>query len=96
MKYLRTLLVKDSNTAAHSALVAEVGRDVHDVNAHAEPAAITADNHSDSCQASREHAVLDELIIFNHNLATQIDLGWISTPIIHSDNARSEHRNDTS
>ena len=86
--------LKDSNTATQSALVAEVCRAVQAVNAHAEPAATIADNLSDSCQANGERTVPDESVIFNHDLATQADLDRVSTPIIHSDNARPKHRSD--
>ena len=53
----------DSNAIAKSALVARVAKNGYDVNAHAEPAASTADSFSDSCQANGERIVSDESVI---------------------------------
>ena len=59
--------IKDSNAITQSVLVAWVAENGLDVNTHAESAATTADNFSDSCQANGERVNQDESILLNHN-----------------------------
>ena len=59
--------IKDSNDITQSVLVARVAENGLDVNTYAEPAATTADNFSDSCQANGERVTQDESVLLNHN-----------------------------
>lgn len=59
--------IKDSSAITQSVLAARVAGNGLDVNTQAEPAAITADNFSDSCQANGERVTQDESVLLNHN-----------------------------
>ena len=59
--------IKDSSAITQSVLAARVAGNGLDVNAYAEPAAITADNFLDSCQANGERVTQDESVLLNDN-----------------------------
>ena len=61
--------IKDSGATTRSTLIARAARNGQDISAHAKPAAVIADNLSNSCQANAEGVTQDKSVIQHHNLS---------------------------
>ena len=83
-----------SDAVAQQGLVARVADDGQDVNAHAEPVILNANNISNNCQRNDGCRAQRESAILNHSQFAQTKLDRDSAARIYSGNARSGHRSD--
>lgn len=62
--------LEEPNATTQSALVARVAKNVQNLDVHAEPAAATAENFSNSGQANGKGVAQDESVILHNNILT--------------------------